>query len=236
MTADAVHIQKLRTLDERVDTLFGDCIKGVQYYDYHKIINEKQIREKVCERLFELYGAKIPIADLIDTMKNSDKDLFVKFRDKQITYDQLKARIAERRFHVSYKVLDDLKGKIEPSFYTDLDKFKPYFKMIYGGGPGKKEITHKDILRDLQPYESNIRCLRSVKHHHSKARLKRPSHCFMSIGRDKGRNVFKVQESAYKEENVYGSEANAEGKERLKGTFSLDRKGKKEADDRLKLV
>jgi hypothetical protein len=102
MTADAAHIQKMRALDERVDTLFGDGIKGIQYYEYHKIISEKQIREKVCERLFELYEAKIPIADLAETMKNSDKDLFMKFRDKAITYDQLKARIAERRFHVTY--------------------------------------------------------------------------------------------------------------------------------------
>jgi hypothetical protein len=98
-------------------------------------------------------------------------------------------------------VLDDLKDKIDPAFYTDLERFRPYFKMIYGGsiGFGKKEITHKDILRDLEPHESNIKCLRSVKHHHSKGRIKRPSYCFMSIGRDKGRNVFKIKESVYRD-------------------------------------
>ena len=146
----------------------------------------------------------------------------MKFRDKTITYDQLKARIAERRFHVSYKVLDDLKDKIDPSFYTDIEKFRPYFKMIYGGslGFGKKEITHKDILRELQPYETNNKCLRSVKHHHSKGRLKRPSHFFMSIGRDKGPNVFKVQESAYRDQDYVYNDAMGEKVTKEKKAFS----------------
>ena len=96
--------------------------------------------------MFETYKAKIPLEALADTMQNSDKDLFIKFRDQTITYDQLKARINERRFKVTYKVLDDLKDKIDPSFYENLEEFEPYFKMIYGN---KGTISHKDVLRQL---------------------------------------------------------------------------------------
>ena len=117
--------------------------------------------------------------DLVDTLFDSDKDLFIKFRDHQITFDQLKARIAERHFKVSYVVLDDLKDKLDPSFYQDLDSFEPYFKMIYSNNP-----TYKDILRKLEPYESNNRCLRSIKHIPKKERTKKQSHFFRSISRD----------------------------------------------------
>ena len=59
----------------------------------------------------------------MDALKNSDKDLFIKFRDNNLTQDQLRARIAERKFDVKYVCLDDLKGKINPDFYTNVEKF-----------------------------------------------------------------------------------------------------------------
>lgn len=40
----------------------------------------------------------------------------MKFRDEKITYDQLLARVEENRYGTVYKVLDDLKGKIEDKF------------------------------------------------------------------------------------------------------------------------
>eukprot|EP00347_Sterkiella_histriomuscorum_P009078 403342601 len=188
--AEIFHLEAFSKVKDQIDKLFTDKLKTIQYYDFHKIIQDKKIREKVCERLFENNQARIPLLELMDTIKDSDKDLFMKFRDQNITYDQLKARIAERRFKVTYKCLDDLKEKLDPQFYTDMEAFEPYFKMIYGS---KQPISHKDILRDLQPYESNKRCLRSVKHQHQKNRgTKKNSHFFISIGRDKGRNMFKI--------------------------------------------
>jgi hypothetical protein len=35
--------------------------------------------------------------ELEDVLKDSDKDLFLQFRDKAITYDQVRARVAERK-------------------------------------------------------------------------------------------------------------------------------------------
>jgi hypothetical protein len=71
--------------------------------------------DKVSYRLFKNRNMNgVSISALIDTLKDSDKDLFIKYRDSQITFDQLKCRIAERRFKVSYKCLDDLKSKLDP--------------------------------------------------------------------------------------------------------------------------
>ena len=57
--------------------------------------------------------------------------------------------------------MDDLKerGTIDPRFYNDVEKFRPFFNMIYGS-----DATYKDVCRDLLPYESNLRCLKSIKY------------------------------------------------------------------------
>lgn len=68
-------------------------------------------------------------------MRGADKDLFMKFKNKEMTYDQLKTRLAERRYNFTYKCLDDLKPTIDESFYTNLQKFEPYFNMIYSKNP-----------------------------------------------------------------------------------------------------
>jgi hypothetical protein len=47
-----------------------------------------------------------------------DKYLFVMFRDRQLTLDQLKSRLAEKHQGVCYQVLDDLRDVIEPSILS----------------------------------------------------------------------------------------------------------------------
>lgn len=74
----------------------------------------------------------------------------------------MKARIAERRYNIAYKCLDDLKEKgiLDPKYYTNIEEFLPFFNMIYSS-----ESTYKDVLRPLEPYEANKRCLRSIRHY-----------------------------------------------------------------------
>ncbi len=57
-------------------------------------------------------------------MNSSDKDLFLSFRDKRITYDQLRARVAERQGIASYKVFDDIKEMLHPGLLSRLEKMK----------------------------------------------------------------------------------------------------------------
>jgi len=99
--------------------------------------------------------------DLLEVVLDADKDLFVKFRDSQLTYDQLKARIAQRRYNIAYKCLDDLKekGQIDPKHYENVEAFMPIFNLLYS-----QAATYKDVLRPLAPHEIDKRCLRSIKH------------------------------------------------------------------------
>jgi hypothetical protein len=62
--------------------------------------------------------------EIEDTLKDTDKDLFINFRDKKITYDQLKARVADRMGIASYKVFDDIKNLLHPGLLKRLEKLK----------------------------------------------------------------------------------------------------------------
>ena len=46
------------------------------------------------------------------------------FRDKIISYDQLRARVAERRGIAVYKVFDDIKAMLHPELLARLQKMK----------------------------------------------------------------------------------------------------------------
>jgi hypothetical protein len=102
----------------------------------------------------------------MEAILNSDKDLFIKFRDSRLTYDQLRARTAERKCNIVYRCLDDLKqkGDLDPKYYEDIEAFIPYFNMLYGANG-----TYKDVLRPLEPYEASKKCLKSIKYNPLKA-------------------------------------------------------------------
>ena len=74
------------------------------------------------------------MSHIIEAVTEADKDLFIKFRDGQMTLDQLGVRIAERKFRMDFKCLDDLKEQksIEQQYYENIEKFMPFFEMIYG--------------------------------------------------------------------------------------------------------
>ena len=50
------------------------------------------------------------------SFRNCDKLLFKQFRDYEITYDQLLARVEEKRFGTKYVVLDDMKPTLNEKY------------------------------------------------------------------------------------------------------------------------
>jgi hypothetical protein len=52
------------------------------------------------------------------------------FRDKVISYDQLRARVAERQGIATYKVFDDIKELLHPGLIAQLQKMKDRQKRI----------------------------------------------------------------------------------------------------------
>jgi len=66
---------------------------------------------------------------------------------------------------MEFKCLDDLKQKktLQPEYYENIEGFLPFFEMIYG-----PNSTYKDVMRELEPHESNLHCLRSIKYNPKK--------------------------------------------------------------------
>ena len=97
-----------------------------------------------------------------------DKTLFMGFRDAKITLDQLKARVAERRGFAKYKVFDDV--------YSDLNREereailkRPNMAVFLFGKKPKPEMYN----RELEPWESDPKCLHSIKYHYKKGSKRR---------------------------------------------------------------
>ena len=102
---------------------------------------------------FEQLKVNLPFVDLA---------LFKDLRDARITMTQLKARVAERRGFAKYKVFDDLFPELSLEERETLKK-RDKNSFLFGKNPKPEDFT-----RQLQPWESNPRCLRSIKYHHKK--------------------------------------------------------------------
>ena len=124
----------MKELNTQLDRLFTKELNNVKYYEFHKLMTDERFRKGAITRIQENYDL-IPFTDLDYSLRLADKDLFQKFIEREITYDQFKSRIAYRNQKVDYKCLDDLKEKIDPSFYTNLEHFEQYFRMIYSKNP-----------------------------------------------------------------------------------------------------
>ena len=92
-----------------------------------------------------------------------DKTLFIEFRDACITLPQLKARVAERRGFAKYKVFDDVYAELTREEREELKNQPNYAEFLFGKNP-----TAESYNRKLEPWESDPRCLRSIKYHHKK--------------------------------------------------------------------
>ena len=69
----------------------------MSYQCFKILLQNEEIMIPIARELQVIHGYdKFTRYDLEDVLVKSDKDLFVKFREKQITFDQIKARVAER--------------------------------------------------------------------------------------------------------------------------------------------
>lgn len=71
------------------------------------------------------------------------------------------ARVAERTSGIKYTVLDDIKDTLHPSIMEDIDNYDETMKLLY---KGREKKNYKELLRPLNPWEVNLRCLRSLEH------------------------------------------------------------------------
>lgn len=78
----------------------------------------------------------IGINEIKDHLTDIDKYLFVMFRNKEITFDQLKCRLAEKNQGIKYQCLDDLRGTLGPEIEKGMNDelfFKLYKSEVKNG-------------------------------------------------------------------------------------------------------
>lgn len=123
---------------------------------FYKLMEDKEIKKEI---ILNLAGHhKCSLSELEQWLSLSDKDHYVKFIAKELTFDQLRARIADTKFNVKYKVLDDFKDKLDPSFMGEnLDKIRPHLQRVYGKNP-----TFEQVSAPLKPHQFNVKCMRSI--------------------------------------------------------------------------
>lgn len=65
---------------------------------------------------------KTNIKELATALSQTDKDIFDKLRQGALSHDQLKSRIAERRYGLKYLVLDDIADEFGLDVASDTEK------------------------------------------------------------------------------------------------------------------
>ena len=138
----------------------------MSYQCFKLLLSNENIMLPIAREIQAVHGfGKIDRQELEDIIIQSDKDLFVQFRDHQITFDQLKARIAERQGLANYTVYDDIKKDLHPSITENLDKYDSTMRLLF---KGKTKIEVSDLLRPFADWEVNPRCLKSIQYVHKK--------------------------------------------------------------------
>ena len=95
-----------------------------------------------------------------------DKSLFCNMRDGKITLAQLKARVADKRGFAHYKVLDDIYEDMTEEQKSKIRNQPDLAKFLFGKNP-----KPEDYSKPLEPWQSDRRCIRSIKYHHKKGKV-----------------------------------------------------------------
>ena len=105
----AVELALVTNLIKR-DAEFGK----LPYYIFTRLIKNPIIRSRVVKTLPR--QPKLTIEELDEWIELSDKDQFADYSSGKCTFAQLKKSVAERRFNIKYKVLEDMKDELHPMF------------------------------------------------------------------------------------------------------------------------
>ena len=90
----------------------------------------------------------------------------MELREKKVSFSQFQAKVYRRAGVCNYKVLDDIFDDLADSIKAELASKKNKKLTGYDGQP----IKVSELLRPLEPWEVNKKCLRSIKYHHKKSR------------------------------------------------------------------
>lgn len=142
--------------------------------DYKEILEDERVLEFIALICFYRHGLKEQlqkgpewqkaIEDIKTLIYNCDKHMFYKFKEKEITKNQLEARLIEFLYGVRFKCLDDFKEILGPqvgeSSNTNIKQLEQFYGTVNVNG--KKTIPIKNMIRELNPWEVDEHCVRSL--------------------------------------------------------------------------
>lgn len=163
---EQVHIASMKE-KEWIYLLMHSDLEFFSFEAFKKLMKNDWVQNKIAQDLLARYGCfdqknenkRFSRAEIDMALSLADKDLYTKFRDKEITFDQLMARMASKHNYGNYTVLDDIKDDLNEKLlgksslkYNMLDNKKGQF------------VHHDEINRKLEPFELSQHCMRSLLH------------------------------------------------------------------------
>ncbi|CDW91772.1 UNKNOWN [Stylonychia lemnae] len=174
--SEELHIARDLLCDQKND------LRSVKIHEFRRYMRNDQILEHTARYLYDsiLFKEQSDFSlnnsilsrnqhfqtnmnEIKDLLKTMDKYLFVMFRNQEITLDQLKARLAEKNLGVKYTVLDDLRDTLQPEILEGVSD--EVFHKLYKTEKdldGKIIVPLKEMQKDLQPWQTDNHCLRSL--------------------------------------------------------------------------
>jgi len=99
---------------------------------------------------------------LKEVLYHCDKYLFHKFKGEKVSFDQLVARIMDKRFGLQYKVLDDLKPTLHPSILVQDSKKDALYQKAAKFLKQRRDGENLSSGNEMENWQANPHCLRSI--------------------------------------------------------------------------
>jgi len=201
-TLESIQIEQLSD-EQWIESLLFSDLSFCPHKTFQKLLKNSKILNKVSLYLLKVHGCeqksvkekaalaqtelqddglkqprKFTRAQLDEALLRADKELYLKFRSKKLTLDQLQARTAEKLGHCSqgYVVLDDIRAGLHPSVLKTGGMNAVIYQMRTHGvavgdndnGP-RQPLNPKKALEALrkpfEPWELNTKCIKSLTFH-----------------------------------------------------------------------
>ena len=159
--SDPEYYEQMTVADFYEELFTNSDLSRVTQTTFDQMLKDEDLLVEIAGALSIKIHQKFKIAydleDIKHCLQSIDKQNFVGFRDGKVTLNQMKARAADRKGLASYKVLDDI--------YEDEEEKKklqstPHIADFLFG----KKPTKEDYEREIDPWQSNPRCMHSMSY------------------------------------------------------------------------
>lgn len=152
-----------------VDRLLNGDIFEYNRQEFGLLLRDDLLMEDLKRALVDKFYRDSKDYELLSELKfllqNMDKEIWLNIRRGNLTLRQVKTRVIERMdgYQHRYNDFDDIKHQLPPEMdKIHTGKAMQYIKAAFG--KDLHELPKECLVEKLEPWQSNYRCLRSIKH------------------------------------------------------------------------